>query len=133
VLAIVMSSATDPVEIIPGHRERCSGIQQKTFAFPPESLFAFNPESCSQSARNAVRDHPGIPFAFARNPHRVVDHVAAQIRRSPGADACCRNWQQGGQREKDLNSWRDAAESTSKDGPLINSSSASPAFFESRA
>jgi hypothetical protein len=55
--------------IVHPYRERCSGIQQKTFAFPPESLFAFNPESCSQSARNAVRDHPGIPFAFARNPH----------------------------------------------------------------
>src|SRR5947207_5363941 len=38
------------------------------FAFPPESLFAFSPESRSSSPRNAFHVHPGILFAFARNP-----------------------------------------------------------------
>jgi hypothetical protein len=57
------------VEIIPGHRERYSGIGRKPFAFPPESLFAFSPESRSPSAWNAVRDHPGILFAIERIPH----------------------------------------------------------------
>ena len=65
----VMSSAARPVEIIPGHRERHSGILRKPFAFPPESLFAFSPESCSSSPRNAFHDHPGIAFTFLRNPH----------------------------------------------------------------
>jgi predicted ester cyclase len=58
-----------PVEIIPGHRENHSGVERKPFAFPPESLFAFSPESCSSSPRNAFRVHPGIPFALPRNPH----------------------------------------------------------------
>jgi hypothetical protein len=49
-------------------RERHSGIGRKPFTFPPESLFAFSPESCSSSFRNAVRVHPGIPFALPRNP-----------------------------------------------------------------
>jgi hypothetical protein len=48
--------------------KRHSGIARKPFAFPPESPFAFSPESRSPSARNSVRDHPGIPFAIARNP-----------------------------------------------------------------
>ncbi|MGI8745405.1 MAG: hypothetical protein ACR2NN_23090, partial [Bryobacteraceae bacterium] len=42
---------------------------RKLFAFPPELLFAFSPESCSSSPRNALRVHPGIPFALPRNPH----------------------------------------------------------------
>jgi hypothetical protein len=45
------------------------GLSEKLFAFPPELLFAFSPESVSSSARNAFHVHPGIPFAFARNPH----------------------------------------------------------------
>jgi hypothetical protein len=57
-----------PVEIIPGHRKNDSGLMRKPFAFPPESLFAFSPESCSSSPRNAFRVHPGIPFALPRNP-----------------------------------------------------------------
>src|SRR5882762_5444620 len=65
----MMSSAAVPVEIIPGHRESHSGIGRKLFAFPPESLFVFSPESCSPSARNAFRVHPGILFALPRNPH----------------------------------------------------------------
>ncbi len=51
-----------------GHRESHSGIKRKPFAFPPESLFVFSPESCSPSPRNAFRVHPGILFVFARNP-----------------------------------------------------------------
>jgi hypothetical protein len=54
-----------------GHRENHSGGWAKTFAFPPESLFAFSPESCSSSPRNRFRVHPGILFAFARNPQQV--------------------------------------------------------------
>src|SRR5436190_9947437 len=69
--AEVMSSAALPVEIIPGDRENDSGVERKPFAFPPESLFAFSPESCSSSPRNAFRVHPGIPFALPRNPQSV--------------------------------------------------------------
>jgi hypothetical protein len=60
-----------------GHRESHSGLRRKLFAFPPESLFAFSPESRSSSPRNAFHVHPGIVFAFARNPHRfdVTDDV----------------------------------------------------------
>ena len=54
----MMSSAAAPVEIIPGHRESHSGIGRKPFAFPPESLFAFSPESCSSSPRNAFAFTP---------------------------------------------------------------------------
>jgi len=63
-----MSSAAQPVEIIPGHRESHSGVERKPFAFPPESLFAFSPESCSSSPRNRFHVHPGILFALPRNP-----------------------------------------------------------------
>jgi hypothetical protein len=52
-----------------GQRERHSGLGRKPFAFPPESLFAFSPESCSSSPRNRFRVHPGILFALPRNPH----------------------------------------------------------------
>jgi hypothetical protein len=67
-----MSSAAVPVEIIAGYRESHSGLGRKPFAFPPESLFAFSPESCSSSPRNRFRVHPGIrtdiePVAFS-NP-----------------------------------------------------------------
>jgi hypothetical protein len=48
-----MSGAAQPVEIHPGHRENHSGNERKLFAFPPEPLFAFSPESCSPC--------PGIP------------------------------------------------------------------------
>jgi hypothetical protein len=48
-----------------GHRESHSGIGRKPFVFPPESLFAFSPESCSSSPRNRFRDHPGIPVRLA--------------------------------------------------------------------
>src|SRR5713226_5890697 len=65
------SSAAVPVEIIPGHRESHSGIGRKLFAFPPESLFVFSPESCSPSARNAFRVHLGMLFRLApESPRR---------------------------------------------------------------
>ena len=70
-MPVVMSNAAAPVEIIPGHRESHSGIEQKPFAFPPESLFAFSPESCSSSPRNRFHVHPGIPFALPRNPQQT--------------------------------------------------------------
>jgi len=66
--AVVMSSVAVPVENIPGIVKAIPGRGRKPFAFPPESLFAFSPESRSSSPRNAFRVHPGILFAFARNP-----------------------------------------------------------------
>jgi hypothetical protein len=48
--------------------ERGSGIGLKLFGFIAESVFTFVPESCSVSPRNAVRNHPGIEFTFARIP-----------------------------------------------------------------
>jgi len=64
-----MSSAAVPPKKRSGHRENDSGLGRKPFAFPSESLFAFSPESRSPSPRNRFRVHPGILFAFARNPH----------------------------------------------------------------
>jgi hydrogenase expression/formation protein HypC len=43
-----------------------SGIERKPFAFPPESLFAFSPESCSPC--------PGI-----RNSSLLGDHEATRV------------------------------------------------------
>src|SRR5437660_11260474 len=54
-----------------GHRESHSGLGRKLFTFPPESLFAFSPESRSPSPRNPFHVHPGILFAFARNPQKA--------------------------------------------------------------
>jgi hypothetical protein len=47
--------------------EQHSGVGQKVFGFSPEFVFAFNPEWCSESARNPVRLHPGMLFALPRN------------------------------------------------------------------
>ena len=66
----MMSSAAVPLENIPGIVKAIPGSGEKPFAFPPESLFAFSPESRSPSARNRFHVHPGILFAFARNPHQ---------------------------------------------------------------
>jgi hypothetical protein len=63
----MMSSAAVPLNHS-GHPESHSGIRRKLFAFPPESLFTFGPESCSSSPRNRFRDHPGILFVLHRNP-----------------------------------------------------------------
>jgi len=47
-----------------------SGRRQKVFAFPPETVFAFITECCSDSQRNGVRLHNGIAFAFDRIPQK---------------------------------------------------------------
>jgi hypothetical protein len=73
-----MSNAATPVEIIPGHRESHSGVEQKPFAFPPESPFAFSQESCSSSPRNRFHVHPGIPFALPRNPQTKAGQASAR-------------------------------------------------------
>jgi hypothetical protein len=52
------------VENIPGQAEQRSGVGQKVFGFSPEFVFAFSPEWCSESSRNAVRLQPGMVFAF---------------------------------------------------------------------
>jgi len=53
-----------------GEAERDSGVGLELFGFIAESVFAFIPESCSGSSRNAVRHHPGIAFILPRIPHR---------------------------------------------------------------
>src|SRR5579872_6406114 len=70
----VMSSAAVPVAEHSGHRESHSGLGRKPFAFPPESLFAFSPESCSSSPRNRFHVRPGILFALPRNPQTSEKH-----------------------------------------------------------
>jgi hypothetical protein len=42
----------------------------KLFAFPPELVFIFRPECCSESQRNGVRLQTGIAFAFDRIPQQ---------------------------------------------------------------
>jgi hypothetical protein len=63
-----MSSAAVPVKNIPGIVKAIPGAGEKPFAFPPESLFAFSPESRSSSPRNRFHIRPGILFAFPQNP-----------------------------------------------------------------
>jgi hypothetical protein len=46
---------------------------KKLFAFPPESVFIFRPECCSESQRNRVRLHTGIAFTFDRIPHEDLE------------------------------------------------------------
>jgi hypothetical protein len=58
--------ALPPVGNIPLQAERNSGRRQKLFAFPPESVFTFRPECCSESQRNGVRLQNGIAFTFDR-------------------------------------------------------------------
>ena len=70
-MPVMMSSAATPVKKHSGHRENDSGIGRKPFAFPPESLFAFTPESFSPSPRNRFHVPPGILFALPRNPQRI--------------------------------------------------------------
>ena len=73
-MPVMMSSAAGP-EKHSGDRESHSGIGRKPFAFPPESLFAFSPESCSSSPRNRFHVHPGILFALPRNPHYSLSQM----------------------------------------------------------
>jgi len=63
------SPCSSPVENIPFQGERHSGERQKVFAFPPEWVFTFRTECCSESQRNGVRLQNGIAFAFDRIPH----------------------------------------------------------------
>jgi len=53
---------------IPAKLNAGSGIGLKRFGFIAEPVFAFIPESCSRSTRNAVRNHPGIAFTLPRIP-----------------------------------------------------------------
>jgi hypothetical protein len=68
------TSCSSPVENIPLQAERHSGKGQKLFAFPPESVFAFRTECCSESQRNAVRLQNGIAFAFDRIPQVTFEN-----------------------------------------------------------
>jgi hypothetical protein len=61
-----MSSAAVPPKKHSGLREKDSGIGRKPFAFTPEALFAFSPESRSPSPRNRFHVHHGIR-TFAAN------------------------------------------------------------------
>src|ERR1039457_1487832 len=62
-----MSSAVYLWKTFRAQAEQHSGVSQKVFGFSPESVFAFLPECCSESARNPVRLHPGMLFALPRN------------------------------------------------------------------
>jgi hypothetical protein len=53
--------------------ERDSGIGLIPFGFIVESVFTFIPESCSDSPRNSVRNHPGTAFTFVRIPQFFED------------------------------------------------------------
>src|SRR5260370_29168877 len=61
-----------PVETFRAQAEQHSGGGQKVFGFSPESVFALRPESCSESARNPVRLHPGMLFGLPRNTHSTL-------------------------------------------------------------
>jgi hypothetical protein len=67
-----MSSAVYLWNTFRTQAEQHSGVSQKVFGFSPESVFAFLPECCSESARNPVRLHPGMLFGLPRNTHRQV-------------------------------------------------------------
>jgi len=54
--------------------------QQKLFAFPPESVFAFRAECCSESQRNGVRLQTGIAFTFDRIPHTAQSQVRSKAK-----------------------------------------------------
>jgi len=62
-----MSSAVYLWKTFRAQAEQHSGASQKVFGFSPESVFAFIPECCSESARNPVRLHPGTLFGLPRN------------------------------------------------------------------
>jgi hypothetical protein len=65
----VLSSAAQLCGNHSGEAERDSGVGLKLFGFIAESAFAFIPESCSGSSRNAVRHHRGIAFILPRISH----------------------------------------------------------------
>ena len=62
-----------------GEAVRGSGISLILFGLIAESVFTFIPESCSESSRNAVRNHRGIAFNLVRIPQLLIgnpDHTA---------------------------------------------------------
>jgi hypothetical protein len=61
-----------------GEAERDSGLDLKLFDFIAESVFAFIPEPCSGSSRNAVRLHRGMAFIWPRIPH-IAPQVEERI------------------------------------------------------
>ena len=61
-----------PVETFRAQAEQHSGGGQKVFGFSPESMLALRPESCSESARNPVRLHPGMLSGLPRNTHLMA-------------------------------------------------------------
>jgi len=66
------------VEIIPDQAEHHSGEGRK--------VFGFRPESCSPSARNRVRDHPGTLFGFtpeSRSPSSGIRIDRPDFHRDP--------------------------------------------------
>jgi hypothetical protein len=63
-----MSSGATCGKTFRDQAEQHSGVGQKVFGFSPESMFAFSPECCSESARNPVRLQPGMLFGLPRNP-----------------------------------------------------------------
>jgi len=73
-----MSSAAQPVEIIPEHGENHSGLLRKPFAFSPGIFFTFSPESCSPSPRNVFHVPAGIAFTLPRNPQPDLQNLAFQ-------------------------------------------------------
>src|SRR5579862_5036682 len=72
------SPCGSPVENIPFQGERHSGERQKVFAFPPEWVFTFRTECCSESQRNGVRLRPDsagnnrICKVWGKNGRRVA-------------------------------------------------------------
>ena len=60
-MPVRMSSAAVPVENIPGIVKAIPGSGENCSPSPRNR--------CSPSARNRFHVHPGILFAFARNPH----------------------------------------------------------------
>jgi hypothetical protein len=70
-----MSSAVYLWKTFRAQAEQHSGASQKVFGFSQESVFAFIPECCSESARNPVRLHPGMLFGLPRNTQSVSKRI----------------------------------------------------------
>jgi hypothetical protein len=79
-----MSSAVYRWKTFRAQAEQHSGVSQKVFGFSPKSLFAFIPESCSESARNRVRLHPGTLFGLPRKRENIPQQLSLRL---PGCTA----------------------------------------------
>jgi hypothetical protein len=79
-----MSSAVYLWKTFRAQAEQHSGASQKVFGFSPESVFAFIPECCSESARNPVRLHPGTLFGLPRNTQQMSQDRRRFIRDQAG-------------------------------------------------